>query len=149
MKIAEVIMVLTIIGIITLVGNFVGADIPIADAIPGMAFLVIISIIGVICAKVIPIRIPAVAYIVTIGCIVTIPGFPGATTFNAWAQKVNFLALATPILAYAGISIGKDRSSFIPFLLKCSKHLSRNGKPVCKKPRGVLNGSCHRRPSSV
>ncbi len=108
MKIAEVIMVLTIIGIITLVGNFVGADIPIADAIPGMAFLVIISIIGVICAKVIPIRIPAVAYIVTIGCIVTIPGFPGATTFNAWAQKVNFLALATPILAYAGISIGKD-----------------------------------------
>ena len=108
MKIAEVIMVLTIIGIITLVGNFVGADIPIADAIPGMAFLVIISIIGVICAKVIPIRIPAVAYIVTIGCIVTIPGFPGATTFNAWAQKVNFLALTTPILAYAGISIGKD-----------------------------------------
>jgi len=108
MKIREVLAVLIIIGIITLVGNFVGANIPMIDAIPGMIFLIAISILGVIFAKVIPVRIPAVAYIVTIGCIVTIPGFPGATTFNAWAQKVNFLALATPILAYAGISIGKD-----------------------------------------
>lgn len=108
MKIREVLAVLIIIGIITLVGNFVGANIPMIDAIPGMIFLIAISILGVIFAKVIPVRIPAVAYIVTIGCIVTIPGFPGATIFNAWAQKVNFLALATPILAYAGISIGKD-----------------------------------------
>jgi len=108
MKIREVLAVLIIIGIITLVGNFVGANIPMIDAIPGMIFLIAISILGVIFAKVIPVRIPAVAYIVTIGCIVTIPGFPGATIFNAWAQKVNFLALTTPILAYAGISIGKD-----------------------------------------
>ncbi|HOM31830.1 MAG TPA: hypothetical protein PLV60_07265 [Acetomicrobium flavidum] len=108
MKIREVLAVLIIIGIITLVGNFVGANIPMIDAIPGMIFLIAISILGVIFAKIIPVRIPAVAYIVTIGCIVTIPGFPGATIFNAWAQKVNFLALTTPILAYAGISIGKD-----------------------------------------
>jgi len=108
MKIREVLAVLIIIGIITLVGNFVGANIPMIDAIPGMIFLIAISILGVIFAKVIPVRIPAVAYIVTIGCIVTIPGFPGATIFNNWAQKVNFLALTTPILAYAGISIGKD-----------------------------------------
>jgi len=107
MKIREVLAVLIIIGIITLVGNFVGANIPMIDAIPGMIFLIAISILGVIFAKVIPVRIPAVAYIVTIGCIVTIPRFPGATIFNAWAQKVNFLALTTPILAYAGISIGK------------------------------------------
>ena len=108
MKIREVLAVLIIIGIITLVGNFVGANIPMIDAIPGMIFLIAISILGVIFAKIIPVRIPAVAYIVTIGCIVTIPRFPGATIFNAWAQKVNFLALTTPILAYAGISIGKD-----------------------------------------
>ena len=108
MKTIEVLAVLIIIGVITLVGNLVGANIPMIDAIPGMIFLIAISILGVIFAKVIPVRIPAVAYIVTIGCIVTIPGFPGATIFNAWAQKVNFLALTTPILAYAGISIGKD-----------------------------------------
>lgn len=108
MKTMEVLAVLIIIGAITLVGNLVGANIPMIDAIPGMIFLIAISIIGVICAKVIPVKIPAVAYVVTIGCIVTIPGFPGAAIFNAWAQKVNFLALTTPILAYAGISIGKD-----------------------------------------
>ena len=108
MKTMEVLAVLIIIGAITLVGNLVGANIPMIDAIPGMIFLIAISIIGVICAKVIPVKIPAVADVVTIGCIVTIPGFPCATIFNAWAQKVNFLALTTPILAYAGISIGKD-----------------------------------------
>ncbi|KRT36394.1 MAG: hypothetical protein H5T90_07320 [Acetomicrobium sp.] len=108
MKTGEVLVVLIIIGIITLVGNFVGANIPMIEAIPGMVFLIAISILGVICSKIIPVKIPAVAYIVTIGCIITIPGFPGSAIFNAWAQKVNFLALATPILAYAGISIGKD-----------------------------------------
>ncbi len=108
MKTMEVLAVLIIIGVITLFGNLVGANIPMIDAIPGMIFLIAISILGIICAKVIPVKIPAVAYVVTIGCIVTIPGFPGATIFNAWAQKVNFLALTTPILAYAGISIGKD-----------------------------------------
>jgi len=38
MKIREVLAVLIIIGIITLVGNFVGANIPMIDAIPGMIF---------------------------------------------------------------------------------------------------------------
>lgn len=108
MKTGEVLVVLIIIGIITLVGNFVGANIPMIEAIPGMVFLIAISMLGVICSKILPVKIPAVAYIVTIGCIITIPGFPGSAIFNAWAQKVNFLALATPILAYAGISIGKD-----------------------------------------
>jgi len=51
MKIREVLAVLIIIGIITLVGNFVGANIPMIDAIPGMIFLIAISILGVIFAK--------------------------------------------------------------------------------------------------
>ncbi|MDD2206249.1 MAG: hypothetical protein WCQ97_01585 [Aminobacterium sp.] len=108
MKTVEVFFVLIIIGVITLVGNLVGFHTPISDAIPGMAFLIVLCLLGVICSKVIPVRIPSVAYIVTIGCIVTYPGFPGAEILTAWAQKVSFLALTTPILAYAGISLGKD-----------------------------------------
>ena len=38
MKTMEVLAVLIIIGAITLVGNLVGANIPMIDAIPGMIF---------------------------------------------------------------------------------------------------------------
>ena len=48
------------------------------------------------------------AYIVTLGCVVTIPGFPGAEQLTAWASKVSFIGLCTPILAYAGLAVGKD-----------------------------------------
>ena len=39
----------------------------------------------------------------------TVPGFPGAATISGLVGKVNFLALATPILGYAGIYTGKFR----------------------------------------
>jgi len=81
MKIREVLAVLIIIGIITLVGNFVGANIPMIDAIPGMIFFNRHQYSWGNIRKSHPGQIPAVAYIVTIGCIVTIPGFPGATNF--------------------------------------------------------------------
>ncbi|WP_286935024.1 MULTISPECIES: hypothetical protein [Aminobacterium] len=108
MKSVEVFMVLIIVAVMTLIGNFVGANTPLLSAVPGMLALVAICMAGVLCAKFIPVRIPSVAYIVTIGCILTYPGFPGSALLSAWVQKVNFLALTTPILAYAGISLGKD-----------------------------------------
>ena len=64
---------------------------------------------GVLIAHVMPWKgLPSVAYIVTLGCIVTIPGFPGAEQLTAWVSKVSFIGLCTPILAYAGLAVGKD-----------------------------------------
>lgn len=42
----------------------------------------------------------------------TIPGFPGSDIVNLYVKKVGFLALCTPILAYAGVAIGKDLDAF-------------------------------------
>ena len=44
---------------------------------------------------------------------------------NAYIAKVNFLALTTPILAYAGIGIGKDMDAFLKsgwriFIVACA-----------------------------
>ena len=108
MKSFEVFIVLLIVAVMTLIGNLVGAKTPLMSAIPGMAALVAICMAGVFCAKAIPVRVPSVAYIVTIGCILTYPGFPGSAILSAWVKNVNFLALTTPILAYAGSSLGKD-----------------------------------------
>ena len=78
-------------------------------SIPGILVLLGIAAGGVLIAHIIPWKgLPAVAYIVTLGCMVTIPGFPGAEQLTAWASKVSFIGLCTPILAYAGLAVGKD-----------------------------------------
>lgn len=108
MKISEVLSVLIIVAVISLIGNFVGFHNGIVESLPGMIFLVALCVMGVVMAKFIPGNIPSVAWIVLIGCIVTYPGFPGSAVLSAWVKKVSFLSLTTPILAYAGLSIGKD-----------------------------------------
>ena len=72
----------------------------------------VIALIGMLASKYLPGGIPAAAYVVTIGCIMTVPGFPGSDIINMYVKKVGFLALCTPILAYAGVAIGKDLDAF-------------------------------------
>ncbi|AYF53691.1 LysO family transporter [Clostridium botulinum C] len=112
MKITKSIYILVLMAVLSLVGNLIGSKHGIFEALPGMIILVIIAILGIILSKVMPGKIPSVAYIVTIGCIVTYPGFPVAESVTKYITKVDFLSLTTPILAYVGISIGKDLESF-------------------------------------
>lgn len=104
-------IVLLITAAISLVGNFVGYEINILTAIPGMLILVAFAFIGILLTKVIPINIPAVVYIVTIATIMTVPGVPGSAFITRQVAQVNFLALATPILAYAGVYTGQNLDS--------------------------------------
>lgn len=108
MKIKESIIILLITAAISIIGNLVGYKVNIIEALPGMLILIGIATAGILLAKVIPFKIPQVAYIVTLGAIMTIPGFPGAAFITEKVAKVNFLALATPILGYAGIYTGKN-----------------------------------------
>lgn len=111
MNIKNSFIILLITSSLTLAGNFVGAKINPIEALPGMIILVLIALVGIILSKIIPFKIPSVAYIVTLSAILTIPGVPGAEKVALYAAKVNFLALCTPILAYAGIYTGKNMES--------------------------------------
>ena len=93
MKLTEIFQVLIITGVMSLVANTVGTKNDLMQAIPGMGIL-------------------GVAYVVTLGCILTYPGFPGSDFINASVKNVGFLQLCTPILAYAGIAICKDLDVF-------------------------------------
>ncbi|OUO95191.1 DUF340 domain-containing protein [Cloacibacillus sp. An23] len=119
MKYGQMAVFLMICGLQILVGNWVGAKgwsggaaaaaQAFAASIPG--FLVLLGIIagGVFIAHIMPWKgLPAVAYIVTLGCVVTIPGFPGSEILTAYVSKISFIGLCTPILAYAGLAVGKD-----------------------------------------
>ena len=102
MKIKDTLIVLFIVGAMSLVANAIGTKYTIVEAIPGLLFLIFLAIAGVVLAKYLPGRIPAVAYIVTLGCILTYPTMPGSDVINEAVKKVGFLQLCTPILAYAG-----------------------------------------------
>ena len=108
MSLTSNLLILIITGILTLVGNFVGFKVSPLEAVPGILILIIIAFIGILLSKIIPIKIPSVAYIVTLATILTIPGMPMAELISNYTAKVNFLALCTPILAYAGIYTGKN-----------------------------------------
>ncbi|WP_125151941.1 DUF340 domain-containing protein [Clostridium rectalis] len=112
MKLKNSIFILILIALLSLVGNMVGAKHNILEALPGMLILVLIAIGGILLTKIMPGKIPAVAYIVTLGCIVTYPGIPYSEIISSYIAKVDFLSLTTPILGYVGLSIGKDLDSF-------------------------------------
>jgi NhaP-type Na+/H+ or K+/H+ antiporter len=111
MKLKDSIIVLLITAAISIVGNYVGYKTNMIEAIPGVLILVAMAAAGIVLHKIIPFKIPSVAYIVTLSTLLTVPGVPGAAVISGYVAKVNFLALATPILAYAGIYTGKNLDS--------------------------------------
>ena len=108
MPLTSNLLILIITRILTLIGNFVGFKVSPLEAMPGVLILITIAFVGILLSKIIPIKIPSVAYIVTLSTIVTIPEMPMAEFISTYTAKVNFLALCTPILAYAGIYTGKN-----------------------------------------
>lgn len=112
MKIKDTIIILAIVTFMSLFSNVLGTKADIIQSIPGLLILAVIAFVGMLLSKYIPGGIPAAAWVVTLGCILTIPGVPGSDIVNGYVKNVGFVALCTPILAYAGVSIGKDLDAF-------------------------------------
>ena len=100
-------VVLVIILLIGLIGNLIGPDIPIASAIPGMLILFAIPMFGLVLTKFAPFYLPSVAWISLVAIVLTLPWTPGSEWILNYVKQVNVLALATPVLAYAGLAISK------------------------------------------
>jgi len=112
-NIQEWTLLLVVFGFTALFGNWAGYDILPLAAIPGMIVLILICLAGFILRELIPINFPSIAYISIIGVIVSMPWMPGAEKVVEWTGEVELLALATPILAYAGIAIGRSWTDFM------------------------------------
>ena len=61
----------------------------------------------------VPGNLPAVAYIALIGMLVAMPFSPISGFVIYWANKVALMAVVTPILAYAGVIVGRDWREFV------------------------------------
>jgi hypothetical protein len=111
-KVTNWILTLCVVGFIALLSNLIGYHTSMLKGLPGILVLMLIALAGLILSNVIPLNIPSIAYIGVIGLIITIPGFPGATHIVHWTEKVDLMSLATPVVAYAGVSIGNSWVDF-------------------------------------
>ncbi len=92
---------------IGLVSNWIATGTNPIVALPGMVVLYALSVAGLLMARYIPLSLPSVAWTSLLAIVVTIPGVPGSAWTLAQVQSLNFLALATPALAYGGLALTK------------------------------------------
>jgi hypothetical protein len=87
------------------------------EVFPALLYMFIIIVVSCLIhdlmAKVLPFQVPVILYVALITTILSFP-FTGwfATTMQTEFAKIGLLPLCTPILAYAGISAGKDLDTF-------------------------------------
>ena len=110
---AETILAWLLIGAYGLIGNWLTYGVaPDGSVVAGMAIILgtVLSgwIVYLICGR----RLPAVLWISILGMALTYPDMPFAAEVAALTGRINFLALATPILAFAGLSVAKDVPAF-------------------------------------
>ncbi|QDR81719.1 hypothetical protein [Sporomusa termitida] len=112
MKWAETVAIFAVTGIITVVGNTVGYQQPLAMAAAGYLFLLVITLLGMVLARYLPVKMPIVFWSSLLAVLSTSPISPWASIIIEYTSKLEFMALATPILAYAGLAVGKDLPLF-------------------------------------
>ncbi len=109
---SEEFLTFIVAGLISTVVCITGYGIPAGEAFAGSFVLVAITLIGIVLAKVLPGNLPMVFWVSIISILAATPISPIAGFVTAFAGKVDFLALCTVVLSYAGLTIGKDLGMF-------------------------------------
>lgn len=85
-------------------------------ALPGMVMLYLMTLAGLAglaVTRLMPFYLPAVAWVSLISILVTLPFFPSSAWLVEQLSAVNFLAIVTPALGYAGLAL--SRHEFVMF----------------------------------
>ncbi|KEP71702.1 hypothetical protein FGG78_13710 [Thioclava sp. BHET1] len=98
---------LVVVCIVALVGNTVATENSVPQGLVGLIVLWGLCMVGLVLTAVVPFKLPSVAWISLVGIVATLPWTPGSAWVVETVSHVNFLTLATPCLAYAGIAIAK------------------------------------------
>ncbi len=112
MKWTEQVVVFGVTGIIGVAGNVVGYHHSLQDTVIGYAIILVITLVGMLVTRIMPVKLPMVFWISLLAIFSASPLSPIATLVTTYTDNVDFLALCTLILAYAGLSIGKDLAMF-------------------------------------
>lgn len=105
-KTLDQLKLMLIVGLFILIGQLVSSGASPIEALPGMILIVIIAMAALLMKDLVPLKFPAFAWATLIAFILTLPMMPTSAVLLEYTNKVGFLATTTPILAFAGISVG-------------------------------------------
>ncbi len=113
MRYVEWIVLFILAGLGIALANFVGFQVGFLESLPGILVLLAISLLAVVCTKVIPLKLPIVAYCSIIGLLAACPISPIREFVIDAAGKINFTAPITLVGAFAGMSISDQIKTFV------------------------------------
>lgn len=106
-------LMLLIFGVMVLIVNTFSYQADLVQSVPGILILLGITFVGMLLARLIPLKIPAMIYISVIALVIALPCFGPVSEFvYASTSKISTLGLCTVILAYSGVAIGKSWAEF-------------------------------------
>lgn len=109
----DMVFILLVTGFFSWIANLININPDLGKSAIGCFFLVVLATIGIFVSKLPGFhRLPMVFWVSIVAVIVSIPGFPGGDVVLSYTKHISFLALTTPLLAYAGLSVGKDMEAF-------------------------------------
>lgn len=105
---------LLMVSVIILLTNVIGYKMPVKDSIIGVLLLSAISLIGLTISKFMSrfVKLPSMMYVSLLGLLLACPVSPVKDIVVETTTPVAFLAPATALGAFAGISLGKDLKDF-------------------------------------
>ena len=116
---SNIVIALLLSMLFSIVCNIVGYNTGITKSLPGLLILVAISLAGYVLSYVVPIKkITAVLWISLIAIFISSPISPISEQVIFHVGNVSLMSVVTPILAYAGVLVGKDWAKFKQLGLK-------------------------------
>lgn len=105
---------LLMVSVIIILTNVIGYKMPVKDSIIGVLLLSAISLIGLTISKFMSrfVKLPSMMYVSLLGLLFACPVSPVKDIVVETTTPVAFLAPATALGAFAGISLGKDLKDF-------------------------------------
>lgn len=97
---------------LALIANYVGYKTLSADAFAGMGVMIFAVFVGELLCTLIGRKVPAVCTVSVVAMFLTSPLCPWAAEIARMTSSINMLAVITPMLTFAGLSIAKDIAAF-------------------------------------
>ena len=105
---------LLMVSVIIILTNVIGYKMPVKDSIIGVLLLSAISLVGLTISNFMSrcVKLPSMMYVSLLGLLLACPVSPVKDIVVETTTPVAFLAPATALGAFAGISLGKDLKDF-------------------------------------
>ena len=112
-KLKDILFILLVTAFFSMIANLIGYKGTLAASSVGALVLCAVTFVGCVVANLPGFnKLPTVFWVSLIAVIVSLPGFPGGAWILAQIKGLSLMATTTPILAYAGLCVGKDLEAF-------------------------------------